>query len=120
MSDYADRRSARDALLALAPDLDEAIDALRLFEPSTSGASVQLGRATVLRVLDAFTRGDLSPALLERWAEAVHSADDIELDSTDRDFLAEALFELSTPDLFGSMDDIVARFRERGHRPAHG
>ena len=120
MSDYTDRRSARDALLALAPDLDAAIDALGLFEPPAGGASVRLGRSTVLRVLEAFTRGGLSPALVERWAEAVHSADDIELDSADHDFLAEALFELSTPELFGSMDEIVARLRDQDQGPTHG
>jgi hypothetical protein len=113
MSDYADRASARDALLALVPDLEAAFDALGRFELTTSGPSAQLDRAAVRLALDAFTRGDLSPAMLERWAEAIHSADDVELDSADQDFLSDALFELSTPELFGPMEDIVARLRER-------
>lgn len=120
MSDYTDRESARDALLALVPDLDAAFEALGRFEPPASGSSVQLDRATVRLALDAFTRGDLSPAVLERWAEAVHSADDVELDSADQDFLSEALFELSTPELFGSMEEIVVRLRERDQGPADG
>jgi hypothetical protein len=120
MSDYPDRESARDALLALVPDLDAAIDALGMFEPSTSGASARLERATIRRALDAFRRGDLSPDGLERWAEAVHSADDVELDSADQDFLAEALFELSTPELFGSMEEIVAGLRERDQGSSNG
>lgn len=120
MSIYNDRASARDALLALAPDLDSAIDALGLFEPPASGSSAQLARVTVRRALDAFTRGDISPALLERWAEAVHSADDIELDPVDQDFLSEALFELSTPELFGPMEEIVSGLRERDQGPADG
>ena len=113
MSDYRDRASARDALLSLVPDLDAAISALGMFESPTSGSRARLDRATIRRALDAFRRGDLSSAVLERWAEAIHTADDVELDSTDQDFLSEALFELSTPELFGSMEEIVAGLRER-------
>lgn len=113
MSNYPDRASALDALLALAPDLDAAIDALGNYEPLTGGPPALLERATIRRALDAFSRGDLSPAGLERWAEAVHSADDVELESTDREFLSEALFALSTPALFGTMGEIVAKLRER-------
>lgn len=120
MSDYTDRARARDALLALVPDLEAAFDALGRFEPTTSGPSAQLDRATIRLALDAFTRGDLSPAVLERWAEAIHSADDVELDSADQDFLSEALFELSTPELFGTMEEIVARLRERDQGRANG
>ena len=120
MSDYTDRMSARDALLAVAPDLEVALEALRRFDPPASEPTARLDRATVRRALDAFTRGDLSPALLERWAEAVHSAEDIGLDSADHDFLSEALFELSTPELFGSMEEIVARLREQDRGQDHG
>ncbi|MFT3887736.1 MAG: hypothetical protein QM713_06190 [Arachnia sp.] len=54
--------------------------------------------------------------MLERWAEAVHSAEDIELDSSDHDFLSKALFELPTPELFDSMEEVVFRLRERDRR----
>lgn len=120
MSAYPDRASARDALLALVPDLDAAFDALRRFEAPPSGPSVQLDRATLRRALEAFSRGALSPRVLERWAEAVHSAEDVELDPSDQDFLSEALFELSTPELFGSLEEVVARLRERDRGSGDG
>ena len=121
MSGYNDRVSARDALLSLAPDLVAAIDALGHFEPPVGGgSSARLDRSTIHRALEAFARGDLSSTLLERWAETVHSADDIVVDSADQDFLTEALFELSTPELFGSMEDIVAGLRDRSQRTADG
>jgi len=116
MSAYMDRASARDALLALPSDLEAVLEALGQFERTPSDRPVPLDRATVRRALGAFTRGELSPALLERWAEAVHSADDVELDSDDRDFLSEVLFELSTPELFGSMEEVVASIQERDRR----
>ncbi len=58
--------------------------------------------------------------MLERWAEVVHTEEDIEGDWADRDFLSQAIFELSTPELFGSMEEIVARLRERDRDPVDG
>lgn len=119
MSKYTNRASAREALLALAPDLADALDALRRFDVLADDTSF-LGRATVRLALDAFVQCELSAELLERWAEAVHSAEDVELDSADQEFLSEALFELSTPELFGSMEEIVAGLRDRDRGPGDG
>jgi hypothetical protein len=71
----------------------------------------------IARVSDArskHSRGQrISAGHLERWAELVHGSDDVTLDPADEEFLAGALFELSTPDLFGAMADIVAELRDR-------
>ncbi|CAI9409312.1 hypothetical protein [Aestuariimicrobium sp. T2.26MG-19.2B] len=116
MTAYSDRPSALDALLTLGPDMDAALDAVRRSALHADGQSAFLDRMTVRRALDEFTRGNLSEALLESWAEVLHGAEDVELDPIDRDFLAEALFELSTPELFGPMDEIVSNLEARERR----
>ena len=112
MNEFTDRASARQALLALAPDLEAALDALRGFALRAGESSV-LDRAGVRLALGRFVRGEISGELLERWAEAVHSAEDIDLDATDQAFLSEALFQLSTPELFGPIEEIVSGLWER-------
>ena len=65
------------------------------------------------RALDEFDAGALSEADLVAWAEEVHGREDIELDPNDSDLLADALFELSTPELFGPMTGVVSAIRRR-------
>ena len=67
------------------------------------------------RVLDAYDAGTLTEAALEAWADEVYGREDIELDPADRDLLADALFELSTPEINGPMRDIVSGLRRRLH-----
>jgi hypothetical protein len=67
----------------------------------------------VSRVLDLFEARALSEVDIVAWAEEVHGREDIELDPADRDLLADALFELSTPELFGPLPDIVSELRRR-------
>jgi hypothetical protein len=98
-------------VLNLGPNLDEALRVVEQGEVDPRAAPKVLSRAHVFRALDAFSRGALPASLLEAWAEALHTAEDVILDVGDRDFLAEALFELSTPELFGSMEEVVARLR---------
>ena len=65
------------------------------------------------RALDEFDAGALGEADLVAWAEEVHGREDIELDHAARELLADALFELSTPELFGPMTDVVSEIRRR-------
>lgn len=118
MSGCTDRAAALVALLALTSDLEDALDAVRRFEMLDQTEFV-LDRTALRRALEAFSKGELSAELLERWAEAVHTADDIELDPADREFLADALFELSTPEIFGAMGQIVADLRRRDRGAGH-
>lgn len=55
------------------------------------------------RALELFLQDDLTAGDLEAWAETVHSRDDIGLDSDAAEELAEFLYEVSTPELFGGM-----------------
>nr|WP_300144359.1 hypothetical protein [Propionicimonas sp.] len=113
MNAYYDRKSALQALLDLTPPLEMALDALRVLPPLPGGASVVLTRTSVQAALEGFTSGVITAPLLERWAEALHAAEDVELSKVDRDFVADALFELSSPELFGSAEEVVASLQSR-------
>ncbi|WP_157693451.1 hypothetical protein [Pseudarthrobacter equi] len=62
-------------------------------------------------VLARYVAGDLDDASLEEWAQTVQSLDDIRFDANDRDLIAQAIFELSTPEPFERLPAIVARLR---------
>lgn len=106
MTTHADRASVLRDLLSFHPTLELTLQALGQV-PAQPTYSAQLDRQAVRQALEAFSEGQISAELLERWAEAVQGADDIALDPQDRELLADALFQLSTPDLFGSMDQVV-------------
>lgn len=67
----------------------------------------------VVRALDRYRVGSVDDAALCDWAEALQGREDVSLDPVDRELLADALFELSTPELFGDMVEVVALVRER-------
>ena len=113
MNGPLDRRSLLESLVALTGNIEAIFVSLRASALAASGSSVQIDRANVRHAIEAFLKGEISADLLERWAEAVHGADDVALEPADKAFLSEALFELSTPELFGSMEAIVAGIRER-------
>lgn len=115
-----DRRSLLESVIALTGNLEVALAALRTSGPAGTGSAVQVDWVCVRRAIEAFRMGELSADQLERWAEAVHGADDVLLDPSDEEFLSAALFELSTPQLFGSMEQIVAGLRERDQGPGDG
>jgi hypothetical protein len=58
---------------------------------------VQLRRTHLFTVLDEFQRGSISASDVEDWAEALTGRDDVAVDDEE---LREALFQLSTPELF--------------------
>ena len=117
MSGPLDRLSLLEALIGLSGNIELTLASLVTSAAPGNGPSVQLGRANVRHAMDAFLGGELSASLLERWAEAVHGAEEVVLDPADEAFLSDALFELSTPDLFGSMDEVVAHLRDRDGEP---
>lgn len=113
MNNYSDRRSALAALITLVPGIEDVLVALPSLVTPLAEPPIRLDRADVRRALDAYDDGELTDDLVERWAEAIHTADDVELDPADRDYLSDALFALSTPELFGSMDEVVLELRAR-------
>lgn len=67
----------------------------------------------VRHALDVFIEGSIDGTGLSAWVEAVQGREDIGLDTGNRDRLADALFKLSTPELFGPIIDLVDEIRER-------
>jgi hypothetical protein len=57
---------------------------------------VELRRTHLVEVLDEFQRGSIDASDVEDWAEALSCRDDVAVD----DEVREALFQLSTPELF--------------------
>ena len=100
-------------LVELRTSLDAALERLTAFPWPGEEPGVTLRLSDVRRALDGFEAQNLTETDLERWAEEVHGREDIELDPTDRDLLADALFQLSTPELFGAMPVIVGELRGR-------
>ncbi len=103
------------ALVQVDGDIDAALDALGT-SMREAYPPLMLTMRSVRTALDRFERGGLSASTLERWAEAIHTAEDVEFDPSCRDDLSQAIFELSTPELFGTMDEIVERLRARLQR----
>ena len=117
MNERFDRRSLLEALIALNRNIEVTLSSLQASQLGARDSSVQIDRGNIRLAIEAFLRGTVSADLLERWAEAVHGADDVVLDPADEAFLSDALFELSTPELFGSMEEIVAAIQERDRGP---
>lgn len=101
------------ALVALRGNLEDTLASLRIPAVTRAGSPAQIDRANIRHAVEAFLMGELSAEQLERWAEAVHSAQDVTLDPADEPFLTQALFELSTPELFGSMEEIAVEILGR-------
>lgn len=99
-------------LVELNVPVDAAIKALAT-AAAEDGPQVAVSRMDVVRSLDRYLSGDLSENDLERWAEAIHTLDEIDVDIADHDVLVEALFEMSTPELFGNMPAVARKVRSR-------
>lgn len=113
MIDSCDRRDLLQSLIGLVGDVGATLSDLRASAPTQSRAVVQLGRDDVRFAADEFLAGRLSAENLVQWAEVLHSAEEVVLDPADEGYLADALFELSTPELFGPMEEVVADLRKR-------
>jgi hypothetical protein len=110
MGNDRDRASALRAVLDLGPDIDGALD--RLCDrpsPANSPFIAVLTQRHVRAALDGFRAGTISESVLERWAEVLHTCEDVDIASADQAFIVDALVELTTPELFGPMSDIVSR-----------
>jgi hypothetical protein len=113
MTSSSRRQDALRDLIELRTPVDDAIAGLADFPWPGEDPVVMLTLRDIGRVLDLFDARALSETDLTAWAEEVHGREDIELDPADRDLLADALFELSTPELFVPMPDIVSELRRR-------
>lgn len=100
-------------LVELREPVSDALARLSSFDWSSDVELVVVTTRHLVRALNAFDDGSLDGTVLSAWAESVQGREDIALDPVARDLLAEALFELSTPELFGSVEEVVASVKTR-------
>ncbi|MEV7637775.1 hypothetical protein AB0N71_16565 [Pseudarthrobacter enclensis] len=107
------RREAVYDLIQLRCPLDEALARLSTFEwPSREELATVFAR-DIGHALDEFWAGKISADDLCAWAEELQGREDIALHPEDRDFLADALFQLSTPEICGPADEVAVALRLR-------
>lgn len=111
LSDH--RRAQLNALVEHRPTPQDAIEALQGSESNIAQDAVVLRVKHVEAMVALFERGETDEATVITWATAIISAGDIALEARNDELLAQALFELSTPRLFGSMSEVVASLRAR-------
>ncbi|AMB42051.1 hypothetical protein IG195_08870 [Arthrobacter sp. TES] len=107
------RREAVYDLIQLRCPLQEALARLSTFEwPSQEELATAFAR-DIGHALDEFWAGKISADDLCVWAEELQGREDIALNPEDRDFLADALFQLSTPEICGPADEVALALRVR-------
>ncbi|WP_163163584.1 hypothetical protein [Arthrobacter sp. Alg241-R88] len=111
MTNYNAYEEALHDLLELRFPVGSVLERLSKIQAPGETKPVILTLRGLRQVLDLHAAGCLDDESIERWAEAVHTLDDIELADVERAFLAEALFELSSPELFGPISQIVSELR---------
>ena len=113
MMSNTNRVEALRDLVELRVPVSAALARLSEFGWSSDLELVTLATHDLAGALDYFVAGSLDEASLCAWAEAIQGREDVELDPAARDILAEALFELSTPELFGPVVEVVESVRQR-------
>jgi hypothetical protein len=107
------RREALYDLIQLRRPLGEASARLLTFEWSSQEELATTFAQDIGHALDEFWAGKISAHDLRAWAEELQAREDIALNPEDRDFLADALFQLSTPELCGPADEVAVALRLR-------
>ncbi|WP_133247063.1 hypothetical protein [Pseudarthrobacter sp. AG30] len=107
------RRDAVDDLIRLRRPVRESLAQLSTFEWSSQAELATAFARDIAHALDKFWTGKLSAEYLCAWAEELQGREDIALNPEDRDFLPDALFQLSTPEICGSAEDVAVVLRQR-------
>ena len=68
--------------------------------------------ADVVSALESHALGELGTDGLESWAEAIAGRDDVAMETKAAEDLTQALFELSSPELFGPAASTAPRLLE--------
>jgi hypothetical protein len=66
----------------------------------------------VVSALESYALGEMDPDDLESWAEAIAGRDDVAMETAAADVLTQAIFELSSPELFGPVASTAPRLLE--------
>lgn len=113
MTPNAGRAHALRDLVELRRPVSDALARLSAHDWSSDVDLVTVTTHDLTHALEGFDDGSLDGAALSAWAEALQGREDIALDPVTRDLLVEALFELSTPELFGPIEEVVSGVRAR-------
>lgn len=111
MLDPGSRAHALRDLLELRAGVPESLERLGHSELLPEYLHIVLVPSDVARVLERYLAGTMDDFGVSSWAETVHSFEDIVLEPASCDFLADALYQLSTPELFGTVSSIVESLR---------
>ncbi|GAB2986028.1 hypothetical protein [Nocardioides montaniterrae] len=98
-------------LIELRRPIAEAVSGVAALDWDSDQEVAVLSLVDLKRVMEAFQRAELAADEVEAWAEALHGRDDVGFEAAHADLLAQALFELSTPELFGGLPEVVERLR---------
>jgi hypothetical protein len=102
-----DRTRALQDLLLLRRPLAESLAALRAYPWDSDVEYVELTPAHVASVLERFLGGEVDAPTATEWAESINLRDDVgRSPGTDAE-LADVLTEMSSPELFGELDEIA-------------
>lgn len=105
------RREALYDLIRLRCPLQEAFTRLSTFEWPSQEELATAFALDICHAINEFRTGKITAGDLWAWAEELQGREDIALNSQDRDFLADALFQLSTPELCGPADEVAVGLR---------
>lgn len=101
-----ERTDALLDLVELRTDLGGALAALRQL-PWGENEVVELHPGHLLRALRAYQDGAVTAEELTRWADAVEGRDDIGRSERHAPLLNDALLEMSSPELYGDLAELV-------------
>ncbi|MBS4753965.1 hypothetical protein KG112_14220 [Nocardioides sp. zg-ZUI104] len=100
------RQLLQDAIALRIPPAS-ASSRLKVFSWDVDEELVTLTLGDVRGVVERYLAGDLSDDGIGDWAEFIESRDDIGYEPRHRDLLADLIFELATPEIFGPMPDVA-------------
>lgn len=111
--DHSARTAALSDLIQFRRPVAEAIQQLGKFPWDCPTELVELGIADIIGAIKSHLRGTLGEQDLESWAEALAGRDDVGMTAGQAGILIDALFELSSPELFGAPATTVPLLLER-------
>ncbi|MGJ4966935.1 hypothetical protein [Bradyrhizobium sp. HKCCYLRH3061] len=75
---------------------------------------VLVTKNTLRTIFERFLRGDLSAEEIVEWASRIELIDEIQFDKNDQKMIADAVFEMASPEINGPLDgDMAQRWLDR-------
>lgn len=103
------RVDALNDLLRRRIPVADGIRNLRQFPWDSPEELTVLAAADVVAALESYALGEMGAEGLESWAEAIAGRDDVAMETKAAENLTQALFELSSPELFGPVASTAPR-----------